>query len=88
MHARWDIAQSSIKSATLRILNLVVGNEECAAGIEISVGRVQLQFAGDALMAWDGADSDVRFGTLRIPRLRCARILAGAVAEIRPGRGQ
>jgi antagonist of KipI len=78
----------ALDSAALRVLNLLVGNEECAAGLEIVSGRVRLQFTDKCLIAWSGGDFDVRTEAFAVPRLHCARVLAGALCEISPRRGR
>ncbi len=74
--------------AALRVLNLVVGNDERAAGIEINTGRLRLKFTDERLIAWSGGDFDVHIETDSIPALHCARTLAGAQCEILPKRGR
>ncbi len=81
-------AAGALDAAALRVLNLLVGNDECAAGIEISSGRIRLQFADDRLIAWSGGDFDVHAGAVAVPQLRCARMSAGAVCEISPRHGR
>jgi antagonist of KipI len=44
----------------LRVANLLVGNDENAAGIEITFGGLQLRFADERRVAWCGGDFDVR----------------------------
>lgn len=50
-----------------RVANLLVGNDESAAGLEITLGGARLRFAGHRLIAWCGGDFDVRFGPKSIP---------------------
>ena len=79
----------ALDPTALRLLNLLVGNGELAAGMEISSGRVRLEFADDRLIAWSGGDFDVRTDKVAVPQLRCARVSAGTLCEIvsRRGRG-
>lgn len=79
-------AAGALDSAALRILNLLVGNDECRTGLEISTGRVRLRFTDDRLMAWSGGDFDVRVEGKAIPSLHCARV--SAICEISPKRGR
>jgi antagonist of KipI len=81
-------AAGALDSAALRTLNLLVGNEECAAGLEVVSGRVRLQFSDDRLIAWTGGDFDVRIEPLAIPRLHCARVSSGGMCEIFPKPGR
>jgi len=50
-----------------RVANLLIGNDESAAGLEITFGGVQLRFADERLIAWCGGDFDVRFGGKGVP---------------------
>jgi KipI family sensor histidine kinase inhibitor len=45
--------------ASLRLANRLVGNAESAAGLEITLGRAALRFAGDALVAVTGAPARI-----------------------------
>jgi antagonist of KipI len=81
-------AAGALDSAALRILNLLVGNDECSAGLEISAGRVRLRFTDDRLMVWSGGDFEVGIEGNAIPSLHCARVSTGAICEISPKRGR
>ena len=72
----------------MRILNLLVGNDERDAGLEIASGRVRLKFTDDRLVAWSGGDGNVRIGENAIPSLHCARVSAENACEITPRRGR
>jgi antagonist of KipI len=78
----------ALDSAGLRVLNLLVGNRECAAGLEIVNGRVRLQFTDDRLLAWSGGHFEVRIGTLVVPQLQGACISSGQVCEVLPKRAR
>ncbi|PZR79424.1 MAG: hypothetical protein DLM52_01075 [Chthoniobacterales bacterium] len=78
----------ALDSAALRVLNLLVGNDEDAAGLEISTGRVGLQLADERLVAWSGGDFEVRVGTVTVPHLRCAHVPRDTLCEILPKRGR
>lgn len=56
----------------LRIANLLVGNEENAAGLEVTYGGVRIRFENERYVAWTGGMFDVA-----IPAGRVARIPAG-----------
>jgi antagonist of KipI len=43
----------------LRVANLLVGNKEDAAGLEITFGALQLRFGDDRMMTWCGGEFDV-----------------------------
>ena len=51
----------------LRIANLLAGNEEKAAGLEITHGNVRLRFSDERIICWCGGDYDVQIGTRLIP---------------------
>ena len=78
----------ALDPVSLRLINLVVGNDQCAAGLEIVSGRVRLEFDDDRLIAWCGGEFEVRAGKTAIPQLHCARISAGATCEIHAKRGR
>lgn len=61
----------------LRIANLLVGNDEGAAGVEITLGGLQLLFDDDRLVAWCGGEFDVRIGSKLIPAGHTAHVRAG-----------
>jgi antagonist of KipI len=59
----------------LRVANLLVGNTESAAGLEITLGSVRARFADNRAIAWCGGDFDVLVGSTTLP--------AGHVANVR-----
>ncbi len=61
----------------LRVANLLVGNEESAAGLEITLGGLQLRFADERIVAWCGGEFDVRVGSTALPAGHAAVINAG-----------
>ena len=61
----------------LRVANLLVGNDEGAAGLEITLGGLQLRFNDERLIAWCGGAFDVRVGSARLP--------AGHACWVSPG---
>src|SRR4051812_50022350 len=68
----------ALDSVSLRLANLLVGNRECMAGLEIASGRVRLKLSVDRLVAWDGGGFESRIGDKIIPRFNLAPILRGA----------
>ena len=40
----------------LRVANLLVGNDEGAAGLEITLGGLQLRFEDERIVAWCGGE--------------------------------
>jgi antagonist of KipI len=66
----------------LRIANLLVGNDEAAAGLEITFGGLQLRFEDERLVAWCGGDFDVRAGPIILPAGHAARVDPGEELRI------
>jgi len=61
----------------LRVANLLVGNEETAAGIEITFGGLRLRFADDRIIAWSGGEFSARHGETRLPSGHACFIRSG-----------
>src|SRR6266446_2812710 len=61
----------------LRVANLLAGNDESAAGLEITFGGMRLRFADDRIVVWNGGNFDVRIGS--------TSLLAGHPALVRDG---
>ncbi len=77
----------ALDSVSLRLGNLLVGNTECVAGLEIASGRVRLKFNDERLIAWAGGEFELRIGDGAVPSLHCARISADTCIEASPIRG-
>ena len=77
----------ALDSVSLRLANLLVGNSECAAGLEISSGRVRLKIDRERLIAWSGGEFELRVEDHLVPILHCARVSADAIIAISPKRG-
>src|SRR5205085_7050297 len=58
----------------LRVANLLVGNDEGAAGLEITFGGLQLQFQDERIVAWCGGEFDARIGSKSLPAGHAARV--------------
>ena len=67
----------ALDTFALRVANLLVGNDEGAAGLEITFGGLQLQFQDERIVAWCGGESDVRVGSESLPAGHAARVHAG-----------
>jgi antagonist of KipI len=67
----------ALDSFALRVANLLVGNDEGAAGLEITLGGLHLRFEDERIVAWCGGDFDVRIGQQALP--------AGHVAHLQRG---
>ena len=63
-----------------RIANLLVGNEEAGALIEITLGNFRIRFADERVIAWCGGDFQVQIGQEMIPAGHA--FLAGAGDEL------
>jgi antagonist of KipI len=70
---------------SLRLVNLLVGNLECTAGLECVSGRLRLRFHDERILAWSGGEFEVRLGDKLVPVLHCARVSTDI--EILPQRG-
>lgn len=76
----------ALDSCALRVANLLVGNDEGAAGLEITLGGLQLQFEDERVVAWCGGEFDVRLGSQALPAGHVAHVQAGD--ELKFGRAQ
>jgi len=67
----------ALDSFALRVANLLVGNDEGAAGLEITLGDVQLRFDDKRIVAWCGGEFDVHIGSTVLPAGHTAFLRAG-----------
>jgi antagonist of KipI len=74
----------ALDSFGLRVANLLVGNDEGAAGVEITLGGLQLRFEEECVVAWCGGEFDVRVGSKALPAGHAAHVQAGG--ELKFGR--
>jgi len=70
----------------LRVANLLVGNDEDAAGLEITLGGLQLRFDEERSVAWCGGEFDVQIGSWALPAGHVANVQAGD--QLKFGRAQ
>jgi antagonist of KipI len=68
----------------LRIANLLVENEDGAAGLEITFGGFRGQFEDRRLVAWCGGAFDVRIGTESLPAGHVGAIDVGEELIVNP----
>jgi antagonist of KipI len=61
----------------LRVANLLVGNDENAAALEIALGGLQLRFEDRRIVAWCGGEFDAQIGSRRLPAGHVASVQAG-----------
>jgi len=76
----------ALDSFALRVANLLVGNDEGAAGLEITLGGLQLRFEDERIVAWCGGEFDVQIGSQALPAGHVAHLQAGD--ELKFGRAQ
>jgi antagonist of KipI len=67
----------ALDSYGLRVANLLVGNDRRAAGIEITLGGLQLQFQDERVVAWCGGEFEVQIASTRLPAGHAAHVQAG-----------
>lgn len=68
----------------LRVANLLVGNDEGAAGLEITLGGLQLRLNDERIVAWCGGEFEVQIGSRSLPAGHVARSQAGDELKFRP----
>lgn len=76
----------ALDSFALRVANLLVGNDEGAAGLEITLGGLHLRFDDERIVAWCGGEFDVRLGSQALPAGHVAHVQGGD--ELKFGRAQ
>jgi antagonist of KipI len=67
----------ALDSHALRVANLLVGNAESAAGVEVTLGGFRLRFVDDRIVAWCGGEFDVRLGSMSVAAGHAALVRAG-----------
>jgi Allophanate hydrolase subunit 2 len=67
----------ALDSFGLRVTNLLVGNDEGAAGLEITLGDLLLRFEDERVVAWCGAEFDVQIASNRLSAGHAAHVRAG-----------
>lgn len=70
----------------LRVANLLVGNEESAAGLEITLGGLRIRFDDEQIVAWCGGEFDLRVGSTTVPAGHAAVVRAGEELIFNPPR--
>jgi len=86
MLARGFFPAGPMDHFAFRAANLLAGNPEQAAGLEVTLGGVALRFDAEATVAVAGADAEVIAGGEPIPLWESRRIPAGS--EVRIGVSQ
>jgi len=67
----------ALDTHALRVANLLAGNDESAAGLEITFGGLRLRFADDRIVVWSGGDFDARIGSTSVAAGHPALVRAG-----------
>jgi antagonist of KipI len=57
----------ALDSHALRVANALVGNDDGAAGLEMTLGRVRLRFEDDRMVVWGGGAFSARIGENNLP---------------------
>lgn len=70
-----------------RVANVIVGNDEGAALLEIAQLGPELKFAQTTLVAWCGGGFEPRLGGELLPRDRAVRVEAGETIWFGPAKG-
>ena len=79
-------ASGALDTFASRVANLLVGNDEGAAGLEVTLGGLQLRFDDERIVAWCGGEFDVHLGSTALPAGHVAFVPAGE--ELKFGRPQ
>lgn len=64
-----------------RLANLLVGNDDPAAGLEMAVAGPRLTFDEETLIAWCGGDFIATLGNAPLPKNRPVRVPKGVVVD-------
>jgi antagonist of KipI len=74
----------ALDAHAMRVANLLVGNNESDAGVEVAFGGAHFQFSDERIVAWCGGRHDVRIGSTPLPAGHPALVCSGE--ELRIGR--
>src|ERR1044071_8220080 len=55
----------------MRVANALVGNDDEAAGLELTLGRVRLRFEDQRMVAWCGGGFSAQIGDEKFPPGHC-----------------
>ena len=72
----------ALDAYALRVANVLVGNDEGAAALEMTAAGATLRFEEDAVVALTGGDFAAQAGGRAVPPWRATAVLAGAVLEV------
>lgn len=71
------VVGGALDALALRVANMIVGNPDQAAGLEMAQTGAELRFEREALIAWCGADFAATLNGQPLPRDRAVRVAAG-----------
>jgi antagonist of KipI len=74
----------ALDSFALRVANLLVGNDEGAAGLEVTFGGLQLHFDDERVVAWCGGEFDVHIESRLLPPGHAAHLRSGDELKFGP----
>lgn len=67
----------ALDSHAMRVANALIGNEDSAAGLEVTLGNLRLRFDDERVVAWCGGAFTVRIGDENLPPGHAARAAKG-----------
>jgi antagonist of KipI len=67
----------ALDSYALRVANALVSNEDTAAGLEVTLGKLRLRFEDERVVAWCGGAFNVRIGDEDLPPGHAGLVAAG-----------
>lgn len=75
------VVGGALDAFSTRVANLILGNDENAAVLEMAQTGPELRFDQETLVAWCGADFEASVGNEPLPRDRAVRIAAGEIVR-------
>lgn len=75
------VVGGALDNFAARVANVVVGNDENAAVLEMAQTGADLQFTAETLVAWNGGDFEATVGGRTLPRDRAVRVAAGEIVS-------
>jgi antagonist of KipI len=86
-YQRYGIAVGgAVDGFAARVANMLVGNPDDAALLELALIGPELRFDQETLVAWCGGDFDARLNGQPLPRERPVRVPAGGLVSFGPAR--
>ena len=75
------VVGGALDAFAARVANLIVGNDDNAAVLELAQTGPELRFDREALIAWTGGDFGATLGGQPLPRDRAVRVAAGEMVN-------